>query len=296
MANWTDPVRPRFRGTRCPVSRGGTRRSAQLPKTYSRCPHHPCSTVKRPTGDDDRLPQGGTWRACRGCASSVQPPVPRVHTSPVTGSLRAWRSGRRVMIDLWSCPTERGRPVFLELASRACEARHCCTDGHRSDLVGQLAIHPSRSGDPAAGRRSAGVSRAEPPPAPAIRTTAASSDRVPRPCGRQHCLYLRHEPHQHAAVRAGGQGNRVGSARRSGYSRRSDGDGSVTFLDARNASNPATPPAVCSTPSPLASTSAQCRSTRLRCSSHVAPARCGHRMIIRACSAWGQKTASAVAE
>ena len=66
-------------------------------------------------------------------------------------------------------------------------------------------------------------------------------------------------------------GNRVGWARRSGYSCRSDGDGSVTFLDARNASNPATSPAACSTRRPLSSTSAQCRSTRLRCSSHVVP-------------------------
>ena len=94
MANWTDPVRPRFRGTRCPVARGGTRRSAQLPKRTHGARTTPCSTVKRDRRCD-RLPQGGTWRACRGCASSVQPPVPRVHPSPVTGSLRAWRSGRR---------------------------------------------------------------------------------------------------------------------------------------------------------------------------------------------------------
>lgn len=28
---------------------------------------------------------------------------------------------------------------------------------------------------------------------------------MPRPCGRQHCLYLRREPHQHGPVRSGGQ-------------------------------------------------------------------------------------------
>jgi len=34
--------------------------------------------------------------------------------------------------------------------------------------------------------------------------------KVPRPCGRQHCLYLRPEPHQQVAVRAGGQGTMAG--------------------------------------------------------------------------------------
>jgi hypothetical protein len=30
--------------------------------------------------------------------------------------------------------------------------------------------------------------------------------KVPRPYRRQHCLYLRPDPHQHGAIRSGGQG------------------------------------------------------------------------------------------
>ena len=93
----------------------------------------PCSTVKRPTGD------------AIGCRGRHLASVPRLRElrstagapgSPVAGDRVAPSVALRppVMIDLWSCPTERGRPRL----SRASQAERA-----RPGTVARMAIGPT---------------------------------------------------------------------------------------------------------------------------------------------------------
>jgi Nucleotidyl transferase AbiEii toxin, Type IV TA system len=68
----------------------------------------------------------------------------------------------------------------------------------------------ARSGEPRRLTRPGNPARVPPDPHAGVgrrgpRSPVICQCNVPRPCGRQHCLYLRREPHQHGPVRSGGQ-------------------------------------------------------------------------------------------